>query len=264
MTLLKRHSYLIPFVAAASIAVVASQSLAIEPIPGDRIGLVLMHGKGGTTTLVRSLGSELESAGILVETPLMPWSEDRIYDKGYEESMAEIDTHVARLKKAGAKRIVVAGHSIGANAALGYAARRDGLNGVILLAYGHVPGLPGFARKLSASVAEARAMIEAGKGEETATFADSGGRNDTAFSTANDLLSWFDPNGPATIAANAPKAKPPVLCVDGSRDRWQRCGRIMGQLPDNPKNREATVGANHQGVPAAAAEQIANWLQALR
>ncbi len=240
-------------------------TVKIDPIPSDKIGMVLMHGKGGTTNYVEFLRSKLESAGILVEMPLMPWSKNRIYDKGYEESMEEIDTYVARLKAAGAKRIFAAGHSLGANAALGYAARREGLSGAILLAYGHVPGLSGMAFRLSGSVAKARAMIDAGKGNETAVFRDYGGGNNTAAATANDLLSWFDPNGPATIANNAPKVKPntPVLCVDGSSDKRKRCGKMMRLLPENSMNRNVIVNAGHLGTPSASVEQIANWLRAL-
>jgi pimeloyl-ACP methyl ester carboxylesterase len=245
----------------------ACATVKIDPIPGDKIGMVLMHGKGGTNRYVWSLGLSLRSAGILVETPLMPWSKDRIYDKGYEESMLEIDSYVARLKAAGAKRVFVAGHSIGANAALGYAARREGLSGVILLAYGHVPGIPGFAYKLSASTAKAEAMIAAGKGEETTIFSDVGGGGDnTVFSTANDLFSWFDPDGPATIANNAAKVKPgtPVLCIDGSSDRWQRCGNIMWLLPDHPKHRTVMVSAGHLDTPSSSIKEVADWIRALK
>ena len=246
-------------------ALTACQTVKVDPIPGDKIGIVLMHGKGGTTNHVDNLSYNLKGLGILVETPLMPWSKDRIYDKGYEESMAEIDTYVARLKAAGAKRIFIAGHSIGANAALGYAARREGLSGAILLAYGHVPGIHGFARKLSAGTNKARAMIEAGKGNQKAIFSDYGGGNDTAHSTANDLFSWFDPDGHATISFNALKVNPntPVLCVDGSYDKFKRCSRIMSLLPDNPKTRKVTADASHLDTPSASFKQIANWLRAL-
>ena len=265
MKRLKHQAWFIACITAALTSMTACQTVKIDPIPGDQIGMVLMHGKGGTPKHVSSLASVLKGAGVLVETPLMPWSEDRIYDKGYEESMAEIDTYVARLKAAGAKRIIVAGHSIGANAALGYAARREGLSGVILLAYGHVPGIGGFARKLSKSTDKARAMIEAGKGDQIATFIDYGGGNDFAHSTANDLFSWFDPNGPATISANSPKVKPntPVLCVDGSFDKFKRCGMIMRRLPDNPKTATVVVDAGHLDTPSTSVKVVADWLRAL-
>ena len=57
----------------------------------------------------------------------MPWSARRIYDATYDQAMDEIDASVEKLKKAGAKKIAVIGHSLGANAAIGYAARRKGL-----------------------------------------------------------------------------------------------------------------------------------------
>jgi len=249
----------------ALVALAASQAVMAEPIPGDKIGIVLMHGKGGTINKIDILSYKLKGLGILVETPLMPWSEDRIYDKGYEKSMEEIDTYVARLKAAGAKRIFVAGHSIGANAALGYAARRKGLSGAILLAYGHVPGITGFARKLSASTDKANAMIMAGKGDEKATFADFGGGNNTAYSTANDLFSWFDPYGPATMNKNGPKVSPntPVLCVDGEDDKRKRCERIFRFIHENPKNGSVLVDADHVDTPMASFKVVEKWLRAL-
>ncbi len=253
-------------VIAALVLLTACQTTNIDPLPSDRIGMVLMHGKGGTPKYVSSLGSALRGAGVLVETPSMPWSRHRIYDKGYEESMAEIDTYVAQLKAAGARRIFVAGHSIGANAALGYGARREGLSGIILLAYGHVPGIPGFARKLFESTHRARTMIAAGKGEETSVFKDFGGGNDTATASANDLFSWFDPRGPATISNNARKVKPntPVLCIDGSNDPFKRCTRIMYSLPANPMNRGVTVNAGHLATPSASVQEVADWIRALK
>jgi len=224
-----------------------------------------MHGKGGTDKLVASLASALRDAGAAVVTPLMPWSSTRIYDKSYEAAMAEIDERVAELRAQGAKRIVVAGHSLGANAALGYGARRDGLAGVVLLAYGHVPDKRGMARKLAGSVAKAREMVAAGKGGDTAEFLDFGGGNDTATATANDLLSWFDPAGPATFSKNAPdlKAATPALCIDGERDKWKRCGEIMGLVPSHPASREIRVDASHKGTPAASVDAVLAWLKTL-
>lgn len=249
------------------LALTGCQTVRSAPVTGDKIGMVLMHGKRGTDRLVFSLRGELERAGILVETPLMPWSRDRIYDKSYEESIVELDAVVARLKARGTKRIFVAGHSLGANVALGYGARRDGLSGVILLAYGHVPGLSGFASKLFDSVVKARTMIAAGKGEKTASFADAYHVSRyTVVGSANDVLSWFDPDGPATLGNNAPRVKPhtPVLCVDGARDRLQRCHQILPLLPENPATRSVTVDADHRGTPAQSGEAIVRWLRLLR
>jgi len=230
-----------------------------------KIGIVLLHGKGGTDKLVASLAAALKDDGVMVLTPLMPWSRDRIYDKSYEEAMDEIDGHVAALRAAGAQRIVMAGHSLGANAALGFGARRSGLSGIILLAYGHVPGKRGMAKKLAGSVEKAREMIGAGRGEDIADFYDTGGGNSTARGSAHDIFSWFDPDGPATLSHNAPAVTPntPVLCVDGQHDEWKRCDEILTLVPRHFKNEKTLVDADHVGTPVAAYGVVLNWLQNL-
>ena len=92
------------------------------------MGVVLLHGKGGVPgAMLEGFGEALKKAGAAIEEPEMPWSHKRIYDATYEQAMAEIDLAVQKLKWRGATRIVIAGHSLGANAAIGYAARRDGL-----------------------------------------------------------------------------------------------------------------------------------------
>ena len=48
--------------------------------------------------------------------------------------------------------------SLGANVAVGYAARRNGVSGIVLLAPGHAPGLKGFAVKVMTDVAIARRL----------------------------------------------------------------------------------------------------------
>jgi pimeloyl-ACP methyl ester carboxylesterase len=248
------------------VALTGCQTTKIEPIPGDTIGMVLMHGKGGSQRSIAGLASSLKSAGILVETPLMPWGKNRIYDKSYDEAMDEIDVHVALLKKTGAKRIVIAGHSLGANAALGYAARRQGISGVILLAYGHVPGKPGFGVRLAKSVDKAQAMIKSGNGESSASFTDfNQGKTSFVTGTANDILSWFDPNGPATIRHNAPKVKSgtPVLCIYGKYEKFTRCTDITWEIPVNSRNRTIEVKANHGNTPRASIEQVGKWLREL-
>jgi dienelactone hydrolase len=65
--------------------------------------------------------------------------------------MEEIDRAVARLKSQGAKKIVVAGQSFGANAAIGYGARRDGLAAIMAIAPGHVPERPMFAKRVASA-----------------------------------------------------------------------------------------------------------------
>ncbi len=86
-----------------------------------RIGLVLMHGKAVNLENLGDLSTALEGQGFLVATPMMPWSRDRYLNATYEAALDEIAEAIQKLKQRGATRIVVAGHSMGANVALGYA-----------------------------------------------------------------------------------------------------------------------------------------------
>src|SRR4029077_21065050 len=79
-------------------------------------GIVLMHGKWGTPDKgIVPVELDLKGAGFLVAAPEMAWSERRAYDMSFDESMAQIDAEVAKLRARGARKIVVAGQSFGAN-----------------------------------------------------------------------------------------------------------------------------------------------------
>jgi len=82
----------------------------------------LLHGKNGTPTnpCISLLASKFEQNRFVVTVPEMPYSKSRFYDKSYEDTIAEIDAAVTELKKRGANKIFIAGHSLGANVALYY------------------------------------------------------------------------------------------------------------------------------------------------
>jgi dienelactone hydrolase len=126
--------------AAILFSFAAALASHIASAAGDDLGVVLLHGKGGSPTgYIRELAAALEGRGYLVSTPTMPWAKNRIYDAPFEEAMAEIDGHVYALRQKGATLVVVAGQSLGANAAFGYAASRERVGGIIALAPAHNP-----------------------------------------------------------------------------------------------------------------------------
>ena len=135
-----------------------------------RVGVVLLHGKTGKPEKLWGLASALEAQGFLVFTPAMPWSHNRYLDASYETALDEIAAAINQLKQQGATKIVVAGHSMGANAALAYAANRGGVAGVIMLAPGHFPDLPQFQEIVKGGVAKAREMVQSGHGTQNAEF----------------------------------------------------------------------------------------------
>jgi len=248
------------------VAALASQ---IASAAGEDLGVVLLHGKGGSPTgYIRELASALQAKGYLVSTPTMPWAKNRIYDASFEEAMAEIDREVDALHQKGAKLVVVGGQSLGANAALGYAASRDRIGGIIALAPAHNPESPAFARRLGSDLQRAKAMVAAGKGKEKQGFSDlNQGQSLQVTATAEVYVSWFDPDGLAVMPRSAASIKTPtpLLFVVGSGDRSAPPkDYIFDKAPAHPKSKYVTLTADHFTAPTAAIEEVAAWLAALR
>ncbi|HXP97630.1 MAG TPA: alpha/beta hydrolase [Telmatospirillum sp.] len=232
----------------------------------EKCGVVFMHGKWGMPDkFIGSVVSELRDIGCLVETPEMPWSGRRLYDQPVGAGIAEIDDAVARLRSAGATAIFVGGHSMGASAAIGYAAQRPlGLKGVLAIAPGHDPSTAAFIAKLADSMQKARAMIAEGHGLDVASFDDlNGGRARTISTAAEIYFGYFDPAGFFVMPESVLRLHVPLLWVSGDSDPLTRLGKdyVFAKAPADPHNAYIVVSADHLGTPDAAAAQIAQWVR---
>lgn len=238
----------------------------------DAVGVVLMHGKnpgGPNWQGMLGLIGKLEQAGVQVLEPEMPWSRRRYIDADFDTAMREIDSHVKALRDKGAKRIVIAGHSMGCPAAMAYAARHGGVDALVLLAPGHVP-LAYFNRPqlgiVRESIEKAREMVARGEGDlANQTFSDiNQGTRLSVFTTARTYLSYFDPKGDAEMSVTAPRlpANLPVLWVIGRSDPLFAAGRayVFDKLPANSRSRYLEIDANHLTTPAVASDQVVAWL----
>ena len=253
---------------AALTGLIGLLACAVAAAAANEVGVVLLHGKGGSPSgHVRELAAALQSKGHPVSAPAMPWAKERIYDASFEEALGEIDREVAALRQKGAKLVAVAGHSIGANVALGYAASRNGADAIIALAPAHSPESAAFGRRLGADVARARGLVDAGKGKEKQRFSElNQGSLVQVTATPEVYLSWVAPDGRAVMpkSAAAFKAPTPLLFVNGNGDRTaQGQDAIFDRAPPHPKSRFLTVAADHFNVPSVAIEQIAAWLAGL-
>jgi len=232
------------------------------------LGIVLIHGKGGTpTTAIEGLHESLKRSGALVEAPEMPWSARRIYDATFDQAMDEIDAAAERLKKAGARKIAVIGHSLGANAAIGYAARRKDLHAVVALAPGHLPEAWALRARTGSAIAEARKLVAAGKGDVRRTFPDlAQGIPFSVRATPVVYLSMFDPDGPAVMPKNAAAIENvPLLWIVGVADPIIFHGKdyIFGRAAPHPKSKYLVTASMHLSTPYQSRSQIIEWLKGL-
>lgn len=232
---------------------------------GDRLGIVLMHGKQGRPDQgITTLASALAGDGHLVATPEMCWSKRRIYDKPFTDCLAELDKVIDGLRADGATAIVVAGHSLGGNGAIAYAGSHV-VKGVISLAGAHNPERFVNRAEIKESLAKARTMLDEGRGAETANFNEVNA--DWTFNVncrAETYVSFFDPSGPAAMSLSIIQLHAPILWVAGDRDKSQTSvPAIFAKAPADPLNRLVTVSANHMETPDIAIPAVRDWLKDL-
>ena len=237
----------------------------------EGVGVVLMHAKRVTPPdNLGPLRQALEAGGARVLVPEMSWSAAKALSGTFEEAMDEIDGHVRVLRERGASRIVVVGHGMGGNAALGYAARRRDLAAVVVVGPGHTPDRGNLRRQAAGDVDRARRMIRANAGDAQASFFDlaPGNRVSPLRTSANAYFSWYDPNGVAVLPRNARalrNAPLPLLYVVGNRDPLYPLGSgyafDIGRV--DPRSRYVVVQADRAGTPTAAAREIVAWLGGL-
>jgi pimeloyl-ACP methyl ester carboxylesterase len=230
-------------------------------------GVVFLHGKGvWAGAFDGGIPAALEAEGAVAASPDMPWSLWRIYGATYEEAMREIDAAVAGLKAKGATRIVIIGHSLGANAAIGYAARRLGVAAVVALSPGHLPETAEMRARTADAITQARALLAAG--EKSRRVWPDRVQGVPTFATASPAvyLSMFDPDGPAVVPKNATALHGvPLLWVVGESDPIFARGRdyAFSRAPKNPKSRYIEVSAGHLTAPQVARMQVVEWVKSL-
>jgi pimeloyl-ACP methyl ester carboxylesterase len=231
------------------------------------VGVVFLHGKGvWAGAFDGGIPAALEADGAVTAAPEMPWSLIRMYGATWDEAMREIDDAVAGLRARGAARIVVIGHSLGANAAIGYAARRHGLAAVVAMSPGHLPETDEMRDRTANSLVEARALVASGETSRRFWPDRVQGIPTLALASPAAYVSLFDPDGPAVIPRNAAALHGvPLLWVVGDSDPIFARGRdyAFARAPKNPKSRYIEVSAGHLAAPRVAHSQVVEWLKSL-
>ncbi|HXF66160.1 MAG TPA: alpha/beta fold hydrolase [Burkholderiales bacterium] len=225
-----------------------------------------MHGKGGSPAkFVDGLARTLERRGYLVANIEMPWSGNRSYDAGVSRAEEEVEAACASLRAGGAKKVFVAGHSMGGVFAL-HLAGRLAVDGIVAIAPGGSSSSPVIREKLAGSLERARQLVAQGKGSEPAWLEDyEGSRGVYRISAVPAAyVTWMDPDGAMSMtrAAQAADPKVPILWIVPKRDYpglLKTTPAIFRTLPPNPLTRFHEPESDHLNAPAASAEEIVRW-----
>jgi pimeloyl-ACP methyl ester carboxylesterase len=235
--------------------------------PGTvKIGIVVMHGKGGSPTkYVSDLASSLEGHGYLVANLEMPWSGRRDYDVDVQVADAEVEQTLKELREKGAQKLFVAGHSQGGLFALHFGDTHV-VDGIIAIAPGGNAGSPVVQEKLGESVALARKLVAEGKGKEKTRFSDFESSRGTypLITTPSVYLAWFDPQGAMNQMIAETNIKPtiPVLFIapTGDYPGLQKIKQKMfDALPKNSRTKLYEPHSSHLNAPSASVEEIIEW-----
>ncbi|MDD5241977.1 MAG: alpha/beta hydrolase [Sulfuricella sp.] len=243
---------------------------ATAQTPPPKIGIVIMHGKGGSPARhVSDLASSLEKNGYLVANLEMPWSGRRDYDVSVNAAEKEVESALAALRDRGAQKLFVSGHSQGGLFAL-YLGGKLQVDGVIAMAPGGNVGNSTFRERLGESVDSARKLIAEGKGDEKARFLDFEGAKGTypIVTTPAIYLGWFDPDGAMneTMAVKAANPQIPILFIAPTNDYpgLHKVKQAMfDALPANPLSKLYEPDSNHIGAPSASQKEIVRWIAAV-
>jgi pimeloyl-ACP methyl ester carboxylesterase len=232
-----------------------------------QIGVVLMHGKGGSPNKhVTGLAASLERHGFLVANLEMPWSGRREYDVDVDAAEAEVLAAIASLRQKGVAKVFVAGHSQGGVFALHFGSKHP-VDGIVAIAPGGNVGNPMYRDKLGESVERARSLVKEGKGQEKSRFSDFESAQGTYPVDARPAvyLTWFEPEGVMnqTLAMKGIKADTPVLFVAPTNDYPGLASvkvAMFGLLPKHPLSKLYEPSASHLNAPTASAQQIEDWI----
>ena len=247
-------------------AIVALSQIAMTHAASSALGVVIMHGKGGSPARhVSNLASSLEQKGYLVANLEMPWSAHREYNAGVDAAEKEVDAALDALRAKGATRVFVAGHSQGGLFAIHYGATHP-VDGIIAIAPGGNVANPIFRKEVGPSVERARKLVADGKGDEKTRFSDYEGSKGTLSVTATPAayLSWFDPEGAMNQvkASKAMNPQVPVLFVAPKSDYpgLLKVKQMMfDALPRNPLTRMYEPDSSHLDAPSASRDEIVRW-----
>ncbi|MSQ51188.1 MAG: alpha/beta hydrolase [Betaproteobacteria bacterium] len=240
-------------------------NFAADAAPAD-VGVVLLHGKWGSPASMEPLARALESRGYSASTPEMAWSGQRLYDIDYPSALKEIEALVRQLRAKGAKRVVVGGQSLGANAAMAYAASGMDLDGLVILAPGHFPERGMGGASLRTSLDRARQMVAANRGNEAEFFNDiNQGKPRSIRISARAYMSYFDPDGLGAMTKNIrklPKTLPLLLAIGTQDPFFGESKTIFDAAPAHTESRYVALQGDHFAIPNLVATEFLKWIEA--
>lgn len=229
-----------------------------------RPGIVLAHGKWDKPPYaIGTLADALRAAGHPVLTPELPWSLARLYDASFHDALLILDAAAQALRRQGCDRVVLGGHSMGANAAIACARRHASADGLLVLGPGHFPDRLHQQGISTDSLARAAHAVASGEQERLTLTDVFQGRPRPVRIPPAHYLEYFAADGPAVMPDNCRHLESlPLLWAVGRADAHFDLGRgyAYALAPPHPASAYHELEADHIGTPQAATALVLAWL----
>lgn len=243
-------------------------ALSAESLAPFKIGIVVMHGKGGMPSKhVAVFANSLEAKGYSVANIEMPWSKQREYDVSIEMAQQELEGAFNDLRTRGAQKLFLSGHSQGGLVALALGSNLN-VDGIVAIAPGGNVANIIYREKIGDTIVKAQKMVAEGKGDEKAEFYDfeSAKGKYPIQTTARNYVSWFDPEGLMNQEKSSALISPkiPVLFIAPTADYpglLKVKQKMFNTLPKNPYTKLYEPSATHLEAPSASSEEVSLWIQ---
>lgn len=228
-----------------------------------QVGVVLLHGFGGSSMSMAPLAYELREKGYAVSSLDMPWNDMRPHDVPVAAAEKLVIDALQALRAKGARKLFLAGFSKGGLFAA-YMTARTNVDGLIAIA----PNGGSNTNRNAATLEQARKLIAEGKGDERIMldqYSPIANRSYPTITVPSAYVTWFEPDGPMNgprIYRDLP-AGVPILLVVPTRDLEnlrQAKDAIFAGLPPHPLHRLYEPDSNHIGAVNASATEAARWV----
>lgn len=228
---------------------------------------ILIHGKWShpNTPLLRILEKELKEKNYIVIKPNMPWSRTRQYDQTYELALQDLAKIIQQHRREGIKKIVLIGHSLGANAAIAYQSYIGDADAIVAITPGHIPYLMCKRNKHHEYVIKkAEDNLKRNKNKTLIDFIDLNCGINKKFTVSADIFfSYFNPAGLGHMPATIKKFKKstPLLYIEGATD-YIHTGPdcVFSRAPYHPLSTYMLTSGNHMTTTEISSKQITSWL----
>jgi len=232
--------------------------------------IIFIHGKWSRpdTYIFTALEKKLISENYHVKKLDMPWSTNRNYDQSYPDALSDLSNKIKQYRQQGFQKIVLIGHSLGANASFAYQAEYNNADAIVAITPGHTPEALSNNKKYQQWLQIAENIIKKKLKNTLIKFIDVNCGSKKLVETMTDIFySYYHPQGLGNMPKSVLRIKKniPVLYIEGVNDSV-RTGPdyIFFRLPEHPYNGYKLVESNHIDCAKVSKDLIVEWLNNLK